>query len=263
MKNKIGLIVLTVATAALLVALIVTSKNASEQKKSDSDRIATLSNTWVETKANLTEQQEVNSKLEKNVEDQKATLTDLTNNITKVAGELEQSSEALKTAQADVASRDAKIADLEVQNQALNQRATELTNDITNLNTQITDTQTKLAASEGDKTFLQKELQRLMSEKADLEKQFNDLTVLKAQVSKLREQMAESRRLDWIRRGVITTFEQKGGERLQSTVNNSPTFPSDSTGASSVKTNHYDLNVEVHSDGTVHVIPPPTNSPAQ
>jgi len=94
-----------------------------------------------------------------------------------------------------------------------------------------------------------------------LEKQFNDLTVLRAQVSKLKEEMAESRRLDWIRRGIITQFEQKGGERLQ-TVNNSPTFPSDSS-SSSTKTNHYDLNVEVHSDGTVHVIPPPTNSPAR
>ncbi|HEX4341854.1 MAG TPA: hypothetical protein VH255_00590, partial [Verrucomicrobiae bacterium] len=216
MKNRIGLIFLTVAAAALLIALIVTNKSASEQKKSDNDRIATLSNQWVETSSNLREQQDVNSKLEKNVDEQKAAYVDLTNGYTKVSGELQQSAESLKAAQQDVAARDAKIGDLEVQNQVLTQRAADLSVSITNLNTQITDTQAKLDASEGDKTFLQKELQKLMTEKADLEKQFNDLTVLREQVNKLKTQMAESRRLDWIRRGVTTTFDQKGGERIQS-----------------------------------------------
>jgi len=83
---------------------------------------------------------------------------------------------------------------------------------ITNLNTQILETQRKLTASEGDKAFLEKELKRLMGEKAELERQFNDLKVLRAQVAKLKEELTIARRLDWIRRGLFTSSVQRWKE---------------------------------------------------
>jgi predicted nuclease with TOPRIM domain len=126
---------------------------------------------------------------------------------------------------------------------------------ITNLNAQIAETQRKLTASEGDKAFLEKELKRMMAEKSELERQFNDLTVLRAQVAKLKEELSIARRLDWIRRGLFASADQKGAQQL---VQAGPA----AVGTGQPKTNLYDLNVEVSADGSVRVIPPLTGTNA-
>jgi hypothetical protein len=92
-----------------------------------------------------------------------------------------------------------------------------------------------------------------MAEKSELEKQFNDLTVLRAQVSKLKEELSVARRLEWIRQGLFASNDQKGAQKLmQGTAPSSAKAPKRS----------YDLNVEVSADGSVKVIPPLTNRPA-
>ena len=142
---------------------------------------------------------------------------------------------------------------METENQALDKRALELSTAITNLTAQIAETKRKLATSEGEKGFLEKELKRLMAEKAELERQFNDLTVLRAQVAKLKEELSIARRLDWIRRGLFAAPEEKGAQRLMQRPAASQT---------NAPKPGYDLNVEVSSDGSVKVVPPLTNAPA-
>ena len=158
----------------------------------------------------------------------------------------------MKASQTAVAERDSKIAALETQNRELDEKAIDLSAALTNLTTQITDTQRKLDASEGDKAFLEKELKRLMAEKVELERQFNDLAILRAQVSKLKEELSVARRLEWIRKGLFAADEQKGAQKLMNVRNTSQ----------QTTTNAYDLNVEVNSDGSVKVIPGLTNTPA-
>jgi hypothetical protein len=121
------------------------------------------------------------------------------------------------------------------------------------LSTQISSTQRKLAASEGDRSFLEKELKRMIAEKGELERQFSDLTVLRAQVSKIKDDLATARRLETVRSGYFANTDQKGGQRLIQAANPAP--------PRAAKTN-YDLNVEVGSDGSVKVVPPSTNAPA-
>ena len=264
MINRLGVIFLTVCCAALVVVLVVVTKNATKQHEADIGNITSLSNSVVATSLQLSHQKATNASLveviaskEKAFEEANVTWT---NKYTALGGELDRTEASLKTAKEIIAQRESKIADMEHQNQSLNDRADELSASITNLNSQIADTKQKLATSEGDKTFLQNELKKLMAEKADLEKEFNDLEVLRKQVAKLRDEMTRSRRLDWIRRGIYTTSEQKGAERLMQ-ANSQPTF-SNSTNATVAppKTNRYDLNVEVNSDGTLRVLPPPTNA---
>ena len=120
---------------------------------------------------------------------------------------------------------------------------------------QIKDTQKKLESSEGDKAFLEKELQRLIAEKADLERKFNDLAVLKDQVKKLKEELDVSRRLEWIREGLYANQDQKGAQRLMQGALAAANKPV-------LSTNTYDLNVEVKSDGSVQVIKPIQAAPA-
>jgi chromosome segregation ATPase len=254
MKNRVGIIVLTLICVGLIVAMVINQKKATEQHTTDTSAIGRISNDLVRTTADLEDVRKVNTDLNKDLDTRKSELTQMTNHLTQVSGTLAQTEESLKATKEQVAQRDAKIAELESQNEALDQRAIDLNTAITNLTVQIDDTQKKLAASEGDKAFLQKELQRLMAEKAELERQFNDLKILRTQVAKLKEELTISRRLEWIRQGLFARDTKKGAQLLME-----KTPPPDASDPS--KPGKYDLNVEVNSDGTVRVIPPATNAP--
>lgn len=261
MKNQLGIIVLILISIGLIVALVVNQKKTTVLHSADTSTIGSLSNELKNTTSSLEDVRKVNTDLNKDLDTRKLELLGMTNHLTEVSGTLAKTAEILKTTQEqmarEVAQRDAKITELEGQNLALDQRAVDLTTAITNLTGQIDDTQKKLAASEGDKAFLQKELQRLMTEKAELEKQFNDLKVLRTQVAKLREELTISRRLEWIRQGWYARDSKKGAQLL---MEKSP--PPAPNASAQPKPGRYDLNVEVNSDGTVRVIPPLTNAPA-
>jgi chromosome segregation ATPase len=253
-------IVLVLICVGLGIALIAITKQSADQHHEDIQKNVVLSNDLVKTGQTLEEQRQVNVTLQADRDKQRKDYDELTNsyskvtaNLAQVSNDLARSEAALKASQEETAKRDAKIAELEAQNQALDKRALELSTAITNLNVQIAETEHKLAVSEGDKKFLEGELKRLMAEKAELERQFNDLTVLRAQVAKLKEELSIARRLDWIRRGLFASPEEKGAQRLmQGPAAAQPKPPKPA----------YDLNVEVTSDGSVKVIPPLTNRPA-
>jgi len=251
-KNQIGLAVSGVICLGLVIALFVTKNQANKEKQQDTDSIVTFSNKWVEYSDKLDDQKKVTTMLEKDLDTQKRALGDLTNTYTEVASNLVRTETSLKTTLEVVAKRDAKSADLETQNEALDKQALDLSTSITNLTVEIADTQKKLAASEGNREFLEQELKRLTAEKAELERQFNDLAVLRAQVSKLKEELSIARRLDWLRRGIFANAELKGAQRLMQGANASP-IPK-------ANTNRYDLNVEVNADGSVKIIAPITNA---
>jgi chromosome segregation ATPase len=254
MKNRMGIIILTVGCVGLAIALVVSQTNASRDLKTAQDEIIQKSNHWVEATAALDDQRKVNIELTNDLAARMQDLAALTNQMSDVSNALSRTEDSLKAAQDEVAKRDSQISDLEAQNKALDQRANDLTNSIQNLQGQIDDTQKKLAASEGDKAFLQKELTRLMAEKAELERQFNDLKIVRAQVAKLKEELNISRRLAWIREGIFARDEKKGGETL---MQKGP--PPTATPRPAPHQPNYDLNVQINSDGTVKVIAPMTN----
>ncbi|HTL17056.1 MAG TPA: hypothetical protein VL793_07455 [Patescibacteria group bacterium] len=261
MKNRLALIVLGLLCLGLGIAVVTLHNNAVEQKRTDTDAILGFSNKWVETSTKFEDQKQVNAEMEKDLDARKKVLLDLTNEFTSVSSNLSETSAnlakteaSLKTSQEELAKRDTKIAELETQNQALDKQASDLSSSITNLTLQISDTEKKLAASEGDKAFLQKELKRMMAEKAELERQFNDLTVLRAQVSKLKQDLSIARRLEWIRRGLFASSEQKGAQKLMQGLG------SPSSEAKAARPT-YDLNVEISSDGSVKVVPPLSSRP--
>ncbi len=262
MKNRIGLLVLVLVCLGLGIGLITVRNRAAEQKKNDAETIQDYSNKLVVATGKWEEQKQVAANLYTDLDNQKKALAELTNNFTQVsatlaqtANNLTQKEAALKASQEEVAKRDTKINELEAQNQALDKQALDLTNAITKLTAQIGDTQRKLAASEGDKAFLEGELKRLIAEKAELERQFNDLAVLRAQVAKLKEELNIARRIEWIRQGLFASSEQKGAQKLMQGLS----APQSQTKASKPP---LDLNVEVSADGSVKVIPPGSTNAA-
>jgi chromosome segregation ATPase len=207
-----------------------------------------LSNQVVQLHADLNEQKQVNTQHETDLDVQREALKKLSNTLNQTSATLAKTETdakaAAKQAAEEMAKRDARISELEGQRDDLTKRMTELNGAITGLEGEIAETQRKLAASEGDRAFLLKELKRLQSEKMELEKQFNDLAMLRDQVKKLKDELSVSRKLDWLRRGIYGT--PKGAEKLLKPTGNE------------AKKN-YDLNVELKQDGSVKVN---TNAPA-
>jgi chromosome segregation ATPase len=150
-----------------------------------------------------------------------------------------------------------RITDLEAENQVLDDRANSLSNAITALDSQIAETRQQLATAETNNTFLTFELQKQVEQKAELERKFNDLDEVRAQVKKLRDEAYTARRQQWIDDGTSPNMQVKGAQLL---MQRPPPRPVPGTAASPPP--RYDLNVEVGSDGSVHVLPPPTNSAA-
>ena len=262
MKDKGLIFVLLIVAVGLGVALIVVNKRAADERKDAAEKLATQSNNVVSAKKSLEEMQEVNQALETNAA---AMRVDFSNklaqsdaNLRGAEADLEKFKAEVKTetkAMADsdaaaLAERDKKISDLESRNAELDKQATDLRTAITNLQSRIDLTQSKLQKSEGDRDLLLKELKSLQAAKEDLEKQFNTISTLRAQLHKLRIEEVIARRLDWMRRGIYDTGGEKGGERL---IHPSlPLPPEAGAGA----------NVEIgrHGPATIQQNPP-TNAP--
>jgi chromosome segregation ATPase len=269
MKNRIVVIVLGIVCVGLGIGLIVLNNQASKQQAEDTAAIGSLSNTLVKAENKYVEATNTIKDLEKDVQDRNRqletasnTLTKATAKLTQAAAQLSQASNelvktetALKASQEEIAGAKAKISELEAQNQALDKQAQDLNGKIVTLNDQIASTQKKLAVSEGDKSFLEKELKRMMAEKADLERQFNDVNTVRTQLAKLREQVHIAQRVEWAREGLLADADAKGAQKLMK-----PIVPAQSQPQLKAARPKYDLNVEVREDGSVKVIPPVTNA---
>ncbi len=258
---KVFIVILAILAIGLGVALFKRHTEAVQEKQNDVKQIVRFSNEVVETRTKLDEQEKVNLQLNTNLNLTVQSLAAKSNESVRLANELEKTraqakadAEAAEAAhKAEMAKSQAKIDEMTRQIDGQTKQLTDLNSAIDGLSKQITDTERKLAASEGDREFLLKELKRLQAEKADLEKQFNDLAQLRSQISKLRDEMAVARRLQWIRDGLYGRTEQKGAEKLLLGI---------TPAGSQAPPPGFDLNVELRQDGTTKVNPPATNRPA-
>ncbi|MGA2852814.1 MAG: hypothetical protein ABSE90_01585 [Verrucomicrobiota bacterium] len=260
MNTKTGVAILAVACIGLAVALVAIKHQADVQQKDIASKIVDYSNQV--TKANIhiedlsQENLSLNNALATNLQKSLALSNQLSERLAETAGTLASTEASLQSAQQQITNRDERITDLEARNKALDQRATSLSNAIAELDAQITLTRAKLASSETNNVFLDKELKRQIAERAALERKFNDLAQVRAQVRKLRDDLLIARRLEWMRQGIDPTKPLKGGQLLMQ--RSTPAKHAASAAGSSP----FNLNVEVGSDGSVRVISPQTNAPA-
>ena len=273
MKTKIGIAILAAICVGLVVALIVTRNQGDEQQKKAVDTILDFSNQLTAANMNLDDFRQVNLVLSNSLDASRQETLALSNNLVAASTTLAETKVTLQTAQGQITNLDARIADLEAQNQALDQRAADLTNTITSLSAQISETQMKLVTSETNNAFLEDELKRQVAEKTEWQRKFNDLQTVRTQVKKLRDDALTARRLEWMREGIDPSKITKGGEILMQHTPPPTNAPAGATPV--VRKNrdrippplgpNFNLNVEVGSDGSVHVIraSPATNPPAR
>lgn len=256
MKSKLPVVILTALVLGLAFWLYRIDQRAKEEVAQREERIARLSTDLVSTTDKLNEQVKVNTSLETSLTQRVEELGLYSNKWTLVTADLKKTeAEAAAAAEAfkeEIARRDKQIAGLETQKDELGKKMEGLNGQIGALAGQIQETERKLAASEGDREFLKKELKRLMAEKAELERKFQDLAVLREQVKKLKEELSIARRLEFIRKGLYG--DKKGAQLLSEGVRKPAVEPAKVDGA---------LKVEVKSDGTATVAPPaPAPAPA-
>ena len=165
--------------------------------------------------------------------------------LEKTAEELASKDETIKALNDDLAAAKNKHRDYDTQISDLNTQ-------IVTKDQEIDAIQRRLEASDADREFLLKQRDKLIAEKAELEKQFQDIAVLREKVLKLQGELMASRKLEWIRRGLYGGARQKGGSKLMSMSRRKP---------KEEPTTNADLNVEIRRDGTVKIAPPSTNPP--
>lgn len=254
MKTKIGIVVLVVVCVGLAIALIAVKSGADDQHKKDSDTIGELSNEWAQASYTNDELRQVNLTLHSDLDATNQLAVTLSSTLVEASNTLAAAESSLQGATNQITDLNDRIKDLMAQNEVLDQHADSLSNTIVTLNSQIADTEQKLASSQTNNAFLTAELQRQMTEKAELERKFNDLSEVRDQVKKLKDELFVARRLQWMREGIDPATQTKGAQLLVQ-----QRLPSTNTAATLPP--NYNLNVEVGSDGSVHIIPPPTNSP--
>ena len=255
MNTKIGIAILAVACFGFAIAVVVVKHQADAQQAESASTISDFSNQIVKANVSIEDLNQANLNLSNDLATNREMSLALSNQLVEAAGALASTTVSLQSAQQQVTNLNERIADLESQNQVLDQRASSLSNTIAALDTQITETQMKLASSETNNAFLDSELKRQIAQKAELERKFNDLAEVRTQVRKLRDDMIIERRLAWMRAGIDPTKPLKGGQLLMQRAPATNAVPVASLPS-------YNLNVEVGSDGSVHVIPPLTNAPS-
>jgi hypothetical protein len=101
----------------------------------------------------------------------------------------------------------------------------------------IEDISRRLESSEEDREFLIKDRDRLIADKAELEKQFKDIVAIRKKVQQLQVELMASKKLEWLRQGIYGSAGEKGGARLATLQKGGADNP--------------DLKVEVKRDETV------------
>ncbi|HEY5346514.1 MAG TPA: hypothetical protein VIK62_09250 [Verrucomicrobiae bacterium] len=253
MKIKIVIVILAVACVALAIALFAVKKSGEEAHVSDMSSIMDFSNQVMNADLKINDLNQVNITYSNDLVLSQTQAEQLSNSLTAAAKTITDSKIAITSAQDQITNLNSRIGDLEAQNKVLDQRASELTNTIAQLNSLIDDTRSKLNASETNSVFLQQALEKQMAQKAEVEHKFSDLNELRNQVKKIKDDLFVARRLQFMKND---NSQKKGAQLLMqrsAPVTNAPT-PA-----------NYGLNVEVGSDGSVKVIPPlgaTTNAPA-
>lgn len=185
---------------------------------------------------------------------QSAELDKTTSELTKTKAQLTQTAQRATAAEREIvlakqeiSKRDQQIELLQTERGNLNEQIGELQGNIEKLSQDIQSKEKELADSMGDREFLISELKRLQREKAELEKQLNDLAFLREQVKELKQQLSVKRRLEAIRKGIFGGQPKKGGERL---------LDKDFAPITVSEPKNFSLEVEVTRDGEVKVAPP-------
>ena len=134
MKIKIIIVILAVACVALAIALFAVKKSGEDQHVSDMSSIMDFSNQVMNADLKINDLNQVNISYSNDLVLSQAQAEQLSNSLTAASKTIADSQTAIASAQDQITNLNTRIGDLEAQNKVLDQRASELTNTIAQLN---------------------------------------------------------------------------------------------------------------------------------
>lgn len=249
MNARLLAILFGLLAAGLGSGLYWVRERAKKEQAVAAVRVDQLAGDLVRVEVKLQEQQKVNASLESTLAARTEEVGTYSNKLAFVSRELTKTEEEAKVAaakaQEEIGTREKRIEGLQGEKDDLSERLAELDLRIGGLQAQIQETERRLASSQGDKEVLQKELRRMMSEKVELDRRFQDLTAVKEQLRMLKEEAYVAGRAIFGRRSGL--MDKKGAQLLNEGIRRPV--------ARETGTVDGRLNVEVQPDGTGRVVP--------
>jgi chromosome segregation ATPase len=202
--------VLALACTVLVIALIVMKRGDNAQHENDAGAIAGFSNQLTSAQVQIASCNGMILTLSNRFDESRSASLTFSNHLIEA-----ESTIVLDTEQ--ITNLNRQVAELESENQILGRRVMDLTNQMASLTGQITLTGASLDQANTNYALLENRLRRDVAERIVVERKFNNLSELQAQMQKLKKNPAE----------VISSESIYAG-----------------------------LGVEVKSNGTIHVISP-------
>src|SRR5271156_755879 len=147
MTTKIGMVILVAVCAGLIVALVAVKKTAEDRSKDTVAAMLDFSNQLVNARDEINGLSQVNLVLTNDLGESREESLALSN-------KLAEAKISIQTDGDQIAGLNGRVADLEKQNELLDERAAALTNSIASLDAQIADSEQKLGDMQTNDAFL-------------------------------------------------------------------------------------------------------------
>jgi|SRR5208282_2387363 chromosome segregation ATPase len=171
--------VLALACIVLVISVIVMKRGDNAQHENDAGAITDFSNQLASVKVQVAAYNGTLITLSNSLDESQSVSLTFSNHLAEA-----ESTIALDTEQITHLNR--QVAEVESENQTLGQRVMDLTNQMAGLTSQIALTRTNLAQANRDYALLENRLRRDVAERLVVERKFNNLSELQAQMERLK-----------------------------------------------------------------------------
>ena len=171
--------VLALACTVLVVSVIVMKRGDNAQHENDAGAITDFSNQLASVKVQVAAYNGTLITLSNSLDESQSVSLTFSNHLAEA-----ESTIALDTEQ--ITNLNRQVAEVESENQTLGQRVMDLTNQMAGLTSQIALTETSLAQANRDYALLENRLRRDVAERLVVERKFNNLSELQAQMERLK-----------------------------------------------------------------------------
>jgi chromosome segregation ATPase len=187
MSKHLGNIILVVACIGLAAALIVIRNQEQEARTHNVHVVLDLSNSLTVAQNQVTNLNQVNLALSNNLSASQETSSTLSNQLTDAQAELTETKSVLVKTELQVTNLNDEVAVLDARRKDLERRTAELDRQRITLDKQIALTEVTLSQSRTNNLSLETELKKQVADRSVLERRFNDLSEVRAQLRKLKD----------------------------------------------------------------------------
>lgn len=212
MRNAI--VALGIVCVVLIGVTWYQHSSAAKELKAALAESARLSNQCEQVNLKLTDQTGVNTTLTTNLAKRGEELAAASNQIAKLKTSLAKAEEAAQAARLEIQECENRASGWETSHGELAQKANELRSSLDVVELEIAGVKKKLDASEGDRAFLLKGLKLLQAERDQLDRQFHDLAVVRAQFERLKNDKVINKRFASANTSLKVELQQDGSVRL-------------------------------------------------